>query len=76
MRQRVSLAMALALKPKILIADEPTTSLDTKTCFEVMNEIQYLSEEFGTTLVLISHDINLIFQNLFLPFEKFLQQDH
>ena len=59
MRQRVSLAMALALKPKILIADEPTTSLDTKTSFEVMNEIKYLSEKSGTTLVLISHDINL-----------------
>ena len=59
MRQRVSLAMALALKPKILIADEPTTSLDTKTSFEVMNEIKYLSERSGTTLVLISHDINL-----------------
>ena len=59
MRQRVSIAMALALKPKILIADEPTTSLDTKTSFEVMNEILYLSEQSGTTLVLISHDINL-----------------
>ncbi len=59
MRQRVSLAMALALKPKILIADEPTTSLDTKTTFEVMNEIKYLTEQSGTTLVLISHDINL-----------------
>ncbi len=59
MRQRVSIAMALALKPKILIADEPSTSLDTKTSFEVMNEILYLCEKSGTTLVLISHDINL-----------------
>ncbi len=59
MRQRVSIAMALALKPKILIADEPTTSLDTKTSFEIMNQILYLSEQFGTTLILISHDINL-----------------
>ena len=59
MRQRVSIAMALALKPKILIADEPTTSLDTKTSFEIMNEILYLCEKSGTTLVLISHDINL-----------------
>ncbi len=59
MRQRVSIAMALALKPKLLIADEPTTSLDTKTSFEIMKEIIQLCNKFGTTLILISHDINL-----------------
>ena len=59
MRQRVSIAMALALKPKLLIADEPTTSLDTKTSFEIMKEILDLCKNFGTTLILISHDINL-----------------
>ena len=59
MRQRVSIAMALALKPKLLIADEPTTSLDTKTSYEIMKEIIYLCKKSGTTLVLISHDINL-----------------
>ena len=59
MRQRVSIAMALALKPKLLIADEPTTSLDTKTSFEIMKEILDLCNKFGTTLILISHDINL-----------------
>jgi len=47
------------LKPKLLIADEPTTSLDTKTSFEIMQEIIHLCNEFDTTLILISHDINL-----------------
>jgi len=59
MRQRVSIAMALALKPKLLLADEPTTSLDSITSFEIMKEIIHLCNTFGTTLILISHDINL-----------------
>ncbi len=59
MRQRVSIAMALALKPKLLIADEPTTSLDSNTSFEIMKEILELCKKFDTTLILISHDIKL-----------------
>ena len=59
MRQRVCIAMALALNPKILIADEPTTSLDTLTSFEVMKELLNLCEKFGSTLILITHDVSL-----------------
>ena len=59
MRQRVSIALALALNPQLLIADEPTTSLDSHTSYQIMEELLCLCKEFGSTLVLISHDINL-----------------
>ena len=59
MRQRVCIALALALNPQLLIADEPTTSLDTYTSYEVMKELLCLCKQFGSTLILISHDINL-----------------
>ena len=59
MRQRVCIALALALNPKLLIADEPTTSLDTHTSYEIMKELLFLCRKFGSTLILISHDINL-----------------
>ena len=59
MRQRVAIAMAIALNPSIIIADEPTTSLDTFRSYQVMNQLISLCENYGSTLILISHDINL-----------------
>ncbi len=59
MRQRVCIALAIALKPNLLIADEPTTSLDSNTSYEIMNHILSLCNQNGSTLILISHDINL-----------------
>jgi len=62
MRQRVVIAMALALKPEIVIADEPTTALDVLVQSRVLHLIKRLQEEFNLSLILISHDVSIIAQ--------------
>jgi len=59
MRQRVCIALAIALNPSIIVADEPTTSLDSYTSYKIMDELLNLCKKFSITLILISHDINL-----------------
>ncbi|MCY7350152.1 MAG: ABC transporter ATP-binding protein [Cytophagaceae bacterium] len=58
-QQRVSLARAFANRPKILFADEPTGNLDTDTSANVVDLIFTLNREAGTTLVLVTHDLEL-----------------
>lgn len=60
MRQRVMIATALAQKPKLLIADEPTTALDVTTQREILTLLGKLREEFGMALILVSHDLAVV----------------
>ena len=60
MRQRVMIAMALVNDPDLLIADEPTTALDVTTQAQILNLMMKLQEDFGSAIVLITHDLGVI----------------
>jgi oligopeptide/dipeptide ABC transporter ATP-binding protein len=62
MRQRAAIAMALACKPKVLLADEPTTALDVMVQAQILELLVSLSDDFGLALVLVTHDLPVVAQ--------------
>ncbi|MFB7844253.1 ABC transporter ATP-binding protein [Microbacterium sp. NPDC056052] len=62
MRQRVMIAMALALRPQLMVMDEPTTALDVLVQREILSQISQLRREFGFSVVFITHDLPLLLE--------------
>ena len=60
MRQRVMIAMAMILRPKLLIADEPTTALDVTIQAKILKLLKEINEKYGISILFISHDLNII----------------
>ncbi len=64
MKQRVCVAIAISMQPKVIIADEPTSALDVVVQRQVMETIQRLQREMGLTMILIGHDMGLMAQSV------------
>lgn len=59
-RQRVAIGLALILKPSIILADEPTASLDTERAFDVIKLLKRITSEYNTSVIMVTHDLRMI----------------
>lgn len=59
-RQRVAIGLALVLKPSIILADEPTASLDTERAFDVIKLLKHITKEYNTSVIMVTHDHRMI----------------
>ena len=73
-QQRVAIARAIANRPKVLIADEPTGNLDPAKSDEIMDLLQEINQRYGTTVVMVTHDITLV--NKYRKRTSVLEQGH
>lgn len=62
MRQRIAIAMALCLKPQIIIADEPTTALDVTVQAQILFELRKLKEQLNSSIIFVTHDLGVVAQ--------------
>lgn len=62
MKQRVAIAMAMSMEPKLLLADEPTSALDVTVQAQVVQEMMSLRDEFGTSIVIVTHNMGVASQ--------------
>lgn len=60
MLQRIMIALAASLSPKLLLADEPTTALDTMTQLEILEELALYQQQTNTSMLIVSHDLGVI----------------
>lgn len=59
-KQRVSIARAIVTNPSVLLCDEPTSSLDINTAYEILNVFEKINKKYGTSIIIVTHDLDVV----------------